>query len=625
MLQIENLHKSFGNRQIFDGFNLYIDRGDKIGLIAANGSGKTTLFRILIGEEDYQEGKITTISDCKIRYLAQKNELVQGKSILENVMGQESELTNLIREYEKAIKSSDTDEINRLIPLMDSMNAWDYDLRLKTILSALGIEELDRKVDNLSGGEIKRIALASALVDDADILLLDEPSNHLDLKTIEWLEDYLSNSNRTLIMTTHDRYFLDQVCNSIVEIDECKAFKYKGNYEYYLEKREERYEAKAQEMDKARNLFRQEREWISRQPKARGTKAKYRIDAFDELKKKLDNKFSRKDIDLSSASSSYLGNKIFDLENLCLSFGEKKILQNFTYSFARGEKIGIVGESGVGKTSFIRLLLGEIMSDSGKIERGETLRIAYYKQEMPSFDGEKRVIDIIRDIADNIKLGDNDKASISPTALLSQFLFDAEKQYNKVAKLSGGELRRLYLCTVLIQRPNFLILDEPTNDLDIMTLNALEEYLLSFAGSVIIVSHDRYFMDKMVDHIFVFEGDGKIKDFPGNYSTYRIWNAEQNSSERKPSEEQKSDEEKNKGRYDKERSKKLSYKEQKELERLQKEIETLEKEKQAIEQELSNPSLSVDEINKKAIRLGEVDEALDEAVLSLLELEDKVS
>ena len=531
MLQIDNLYKAFGNRIIFEGFNLYVDRGDKIGLIAPNGSGKTTLFRILTGQEDYQSGKITSISDCRIRLLSQSSELIKGKSILENLMGQEGELTSIIKAYELASINADTDEINRLIPIMDALNAWDYELRLKTILSALGIDDLGRNVDNLSGGESKRIALASALVDDADILLLDEPTNHLDLKTIEWLEDYLSTTNRTLIMSTHDRYFLDQVCNNIVEIDDHKAFKYKGNYEYYLEKREERYEAKAQEIDKARNLFRKEKEWISRQPKARGTKAKYRIDAFDELKKKLDNKINNNKLDLSSATSSYLGSKVFDLENLSLSFGDKKILDNFTYSFARGEKIGIIGESGAGKTTFIRLLIGEIDNSSGKIERGETLRVAYYKQEMPVFDKEKRVIDIIRDIADDIKLGENDRTSISPIALLTQFLFDAEKQYNKVGKLSGGELRRLYLCTILIQKPNFLILDEPTNDLDIMTLNALEQYLLSFPASVLIVSHDRYFMDKMVDHIFVFEGDGKIRDFPANYSIYRSWREAQKQNE----------------------------------------------------------------------------------------------
>lgn len=617
MLGLECITKSFGDRVLFSDIDLFIDNGDKIGVIAPNGSGKTTLLKIIMGYEPYDNGIITKSNGLKISYLEQLPQLPKGISILDAVMDKDNYVCNTIKLYEKAVLDNDNNLISELSEKMDRYDAWSYDIKLKKMLSSMGISDVYRTTDNLSGGEVKRIALANALMNEPDIFLFDEPTNHLDLQTIEWLEDYLSTSNTTLLMITHDRYFLDNVCNSIIELDNGSLYRYKGNYKYYIEKRNERISASESQLDKAYNLFNKEKEWINRQPQARGTKARYRIEAFEELKKKIKEGGQKNNrLQISSDEMMYMGKKVIDIENISLSFGDRQLIKDFTYTFARKEKIGIVGKNGVGKTSFIRLLMGELKPDNGKIDVGQTVRFGYYSQEMPSFDINKRVIDILTDIADNFVVDGN---SITPTQLLSKFLFPPSMQYTPIYKLSGGELKRLYLCTVLIQNPNFLILDEPTNDLDILTINVLEEYLVNFDGCVLIVSHDRYFMDKIVDHIFAFQGNGVIKDFPGNYSLYREYEKynEENiskTSDSKIKEDYKKDNVRTK--------KKLSYKEQKELDEIKEQISIWEKEKTDLETKMSLGTMSLEELNISAMRVKELIDIIDEKTLRWLELEE---
>lgn len=617
MLGLECITKSFGDRVLFRDIDLFIDNGDKIGIIAPNGSGKTTLLKIIMGYEPYENGIITKSNGLKISYLEQLPQLPKGISILDAVMDKDNDVCNTIKLYEKAVLDNDNNLISELSEKMDRYDAWSYDIKLKKMLSSMGISDVYRTTDNLSGGEVKRIALANALMNEPDIFLFDEPTNHLDLQTIEWLEDYLSTSNTTLLMITHDRYFLDNVCNSIIELDNGSLYRYKGNYKYYIEKRNERISASESQLDKAYNLFNKEKEWINRQPQARGTKARYRIEAFEELKKKIKEGGQKNNrLQISSDEMMYMGKKVIDIENISLSFGDRQLIKDFTYTFARKEKIGIVGKNGVGKTSFIRLLMGELKPDNGKIDVGQTIRFGYYSQEMPSFDMNKRVIDILTDIADNFVVDGN---SISPTQLLSKFLFPPSMQYTPIYKLSGGELKRLYLCTVLIQNPNFLILDEPTNDLDILTINVLEEYLINFDGCVLVVSHDRYFMDKIVDHLFAFQGNGVIKDFPGNYSLYREYEKynEENiakTSDTKIKEDYKKDNIRTK--------KKLSYKEQKELDEIKEQIPIWEKEKTDLETKMSLGTMSLEELNISAVRVKELIDIIDEKTLRWLELEE---
>lgn len=617
MLGLECITKSFGDRVLFSDIDLFIDNGDKIGVIAPNGSGKTTLLKIIMGYEPYDNGIITKSNGLKISYLEQLPQLPKGISILDAVMDKDNDVCNTIKLYEKAVLDNDNNLISELSEKMDRHDAWSYDIKLKKMLSSMGISDVYSTTDNLSGGEVKRIALANALMNEPDIFLFDEPTNHLDLQTIEWLEDYLSTSNTTLLMITHDRYFLDNVCNSIIELDNGSLYRYKGNYKYYIEKRNERILASESQLDKAYNLFNKEKEWINRQPQARGTKARYRIEAFEELKKKIKEGGKKNNrLQISSDEMMYMGKKVIDIENISLSFSDRQLIKDFTYTFARKEKIGIVGKNGVGKTSFIRLLMGELKPDNGKIDVGQTVRFGYYSQEMPSFDINKRVIDILTDIADNFVVDGN---SITPTQLLSKFLFPPSMQYTPIYKLSGGELKRLYLCTVLIQNPNFLILDEPTNDLDILTINVLEEYLVNFDGCVLIVSHDRYFMDKIVDHIFAFQGNGVIKDFPGNYSLYREYEKynEENiskTSDSKIKEDYKKDNVRTK--------KKLSYKEQKELDEIKEQISIWEKEKTDLEMKMSLGTMSLEELNISAMRVKELIDIIDEKTLRWLELEE---
>lgn len=628
MLQVEGLSKRFGERILFEDLTFAIERGSKVGLIAPNGSGKTTLMNILVGKEPYESGRITHENGLRWAYLEQLPRLPQNGTILEACFNAYDPTAQIVLRWEEALRESNNSLMEKLLPEMEALDAWSYEQRAKEILGALGITDTERSVEGLSGGEAKRIALAATLISNPDLLYLDEPTNHLDLKTIEWLESYLSRSTMSLILITHDRYFLDRVCNNIIELDNGKLYRYKGNYDYYLEKRDERIEAEAANISRAKNLYRRELDWMRRQPQARGGKARYRIDAFHELEKKINGRQEEKKIDLGSSGNTYIGKKIFEATGVCKAYGDKVILKDFDYIFARHDKIGIVGENGVGKTTFLRMLLGEEPCDKGQFDIGQTVRFGYYSQQDPLFDEEKRVIDVVQDIADTFEGVGSQGERLSASQLLTQFLFPPDRQYSKVAKLSGGERRRLYLCTVLVQQPNFLILDEPTNDLDILTLNVLEEYLTTFPGCVIIVSHDRFFMDKVAEHLLCFEGGGSVRDFPGSYSLYRAWIEHQ--AELKREEEQKQTSKQKALNISPEkpqstRPTKLSYGEKKELEAIEKRLPLLVQEKEQLEQELSSGTLTSEALIKASERIGAIMDELDELVLRQLELEDKVS
>lgn len=622
-LQIENLTKSFGDRILFENISLGIGEGDHIGLIAKNGAGKTTLLNILAGKEDYDSGNITCRNGLRIGYLEQSPSYPPELSVIEACFQSENETVRLIAEYEKAVQTNDLDRLQGLLDRMEHAKAWDYEQRAKQILSQLKINNFDQPVKELSGGQLKRLALANVLITEPDLLILDEPTNHLDIDMTEWLEDFLRRSHMTLLMVTHDRYFLDRVCNLIVEIDNHTLYSYKGNYSYYLEKREERIENQNAEIDRARNLLRTELDWIRRQPQARGTKAKYRIDAFYELQEKARREKSSGQVRLE-VKSSYIGSKIFEAKGISKRFGDLKIVEDFNYTFARYEKMGIVGNNGTGKSTFIKMLIGEVKPDSGRFDIGETVKFGYYSQEGLQFNEQMKVIDAVRNIAEEISLGDGRKLSASQ--FLQHFLFTPETQHNYIYKLSGGERRRLYLCTVLISNPNFLVLDEPTNDLDIVTLNILEEYLSRFKGCVIVVSHDRYFMDKVVDHLLVFKGNGQLKDFPGNYTDYREWReaqeqkARQEQAEKNRKENKKNPAEKQKPAENVRR--RLSFKERKEMEQLETEIAQLEEEKKTIESQLCSGTLDVETLTDLSKRLPIITETLDEKTMRWLELSE---
>ncbi len=622
-LQIENLTKSFGDRILFEDISLGVGEGDRIGLIAKNGAGKTTLLNILSGKEDYDSGRITCRNGLRVGYLEQSPSYPPELSVIEACFQSENETVRLIAEYEKALQENDSTRLQELLDRMEHAKAWDYELRAKQILSQLKINNFDQPVKELSGGQLKRLALANVLITEPDLLILDEPTNHLDIDMTEWLEEFLRRSNITLLMVTHDRYFLNRVCNQIVEIDNRTLYSYKGNYSYYLEKREERIENQNAEIDRARNLLRTELDWIRRQPQARGTKAKYRIDAFYELQEKARREKSAGQVRLE-VKSSYIGSKIFEAKGISKRFDDLKIIEDFNYTFARYEKMGIVGNNGTGKSTFIKMLIGEEKPDSGRFDIGETVKFGYYSQDGLQFNEQMKVIDAVRNIAEEISLGDGRKLSASQ--FLQHFLFTPETQHNYIYKLSGGERRRLYLCTVLISNPNFLVLDEPTNDLDIVTLNILEEYLRQFKGCVIVVSHDRYFMDKVVDHLLVFKGNGELKDFPGNYTDYREWReaqeqkARQEQGEKNRQENKKSVPEKQKPVENTRR--RLSFKERKEMEQLETEIAELEKEKKEIESQLCSGTLDVETLTDLSKRLPELNDSLDEKTLRWLELSE---
>lgn len=619
-LQVDGLTKSFGDLVLFNEISFGIAEGERIGLIAKNGSGKTTLLNILVGKESYDSGSVVFRRDLRVAYLEQDPIYPEELTVLQACFHSGNEVTDLIAEYEKAMGSGDHSNLDAILQKMDILQAWDYEHRAKQILAQLKITDFDQKISELSGGQLKRVALANVLITEPDLIILDEPTNHLDLDMVEWLEEYLQRSRLSLLMVTHDRYFLDRVCNDIIEIDQKQLYQYKGNYSYYLEKRDERISTQNSEIDRANNLMRKELEWMRRQPQARGTKAKSRIDAFYDLEKKAQQVRDAGNVQLQM-KGSYIGNKIFEAEHVYKAFGDIKILEDFNYIFARYEKLGIVGNNGTGKSTFIKMLMGEVAPDKGSFDIGETVKFGYYSQDGLKFDEQMKVLDVIQNIAEVIDLGNGNKLTASQ--FLQHFLFPPEKQHNFVYKLSGGEKRRLYLCTVLITNPNFLVLDEPTNDLDIVTLNILEEYLQQFKGCVIVVSHDRYFMDKVVDHLMAFQGNAKIKDFPGNYTEYREWKEIQEVLEKEKELAEKPKEDKSQIAAPKaEEKKKLSFKDKREFEELDALIPQLEGEKANLENELSSGTLSNDELLSKSTRISELIDQIEEKTMRWMELSE---
>ncbi|MEA5129424.1 MAG: ABC-F family ATP-binding cassette domain-containing protein [Proteiniphilum sp.] len=622
LLQIDRLTKSFGDLVLFNDISFGIAEGDKIGLIAPNGSGKTTLLNILAGKEPYDDGRVVFRNDIRLAYLEQSPAFDPEKTVLETCFSTDNETVRLIARYEEMISSGNQEGLDQLLAGMDLHNAWDYEQRIKQILTQLKITDFQQKIGKLSGGQVKRVALANVLISEPELLIMDEPTNHLDLEMVEWLEEHLTRNNISLLMVTHDRYFLDRVCNQIVEIDDKRIFSYKGNYSYYLEKRDERVTTQNAETEKARNLLRKELDWMRRQPQARGTKAKSRVDAFYSLEEKAQRKKDEQNIRLA-AKGSYIGKKIFEAKEVGKRFGNIRITEKFNYVFTRYEKMGIVGNNGTGKSTFVKMLLGLEKPDSGSFDIGETVNFGYYSQEGLQFNEQTKVIDVVQAIAEVIDLGDGYRLTASQ--FLQHFLFPPEKQHNYVYKLSGGEKRRLYLCTVLIKNPNFLVLDEPTNDLDILTLNILEEYLAGFKGCLIVVSHDRYFMDKVVDHLLVFHGNAQIQDFPGNYTHYREWKAvkEKEKEEAEKAKASTPPQETISHRKKNEENKKLSFKERQEFEFLEGEIEQMEAEKEEISDALSSGNLSTEELMHQSNRLSELIALIDVKTMRWLELSER--
>lgn len=619
ILQVENLTKSFGDLVLFENISFGLAEGQRVGLIAKNGSGKSTLLNILSGKEGYDEGRISFRRDLCVAYLEQNPSYPGELTVLEACFHHCNTTVDLIKDYERCMETEGHPGLDELLVRMEHEKAWDYEQKAKQILSQLKIRDFNQQVKHLSGGQLKRVALANTLITEHDLLILDEPTNHLDLDMTEWLEEYLCRTNLTLLMVTHDRYFLDRVCSEIIEIDNRTIYSYKGNYSYYLEKRQERINAKTVEVERANNLYRTELEWMRRMPQARGHKARYREEAFYELEKVAKQRFYDANVKLD-VKASYIGNKIFEANHLCKAFGDLKILDDFSYIFARYEKMGIVGNNGTGKSTFIKILMGLVKPDRGMLDIGETVRFGYYSQEGLQFNEQMKVIDVVQDIAEVIELGNGRRLTASQ--FLQHFLFTPEAQHNYVCKLSGGERRRLYLCTVLMRNPNFLVLDEPTNDLDIVTLQVLEEYLQGFKGCVIVVSHDRYFMDKVVDHLLVFNGEGDIRDFPGSYTQYREWKEAKARHDKelqaaaKPQATTKpvctrSDE-----------KRRMSFKERREFEQLEEEIAELEAEKKAIEEALCSGMLSIDELTEKSRRLPQLTDLIDKKTMRWLELSE---
>ena len=606
-LSVENLTKSFGIRVLFNDITFGIEKGQKVAFIAKNGTGKSTFLNILAGKEGYDSGNVVFRKGIKVGILDQMPNFNESSSISEVLFDAESDQIKAILAYEKAIANPDDNEKMQIaFEQMDLLNAWDYEIRIKQVLGQLNIHDLNQNVGELSGGQKKRIALAQVLIDEPDFIILDEPTNHLDIEMIEWLEGYLTKENMTILMVTHDRYFLERVCNEIIELDDETLYKYKGNYSYYLEKKQEREEVFEANVDKAKNLFRKELEWMRRQPKARGTKAKSREDAFYKTKEVAHQRKDNSKVSME-VNMSRLGSKILEIHHAQKAFDDLKILDDFNYVFKKRERVGIVGKNGVGKTTFLDIVLGNQQLDSGRIEHGETVVFGYYTQKGMNFKDDKKVIETIKDIAEVIPLAKG--KSLTAAQLLEKFLFPKHMHYNQVGKLSGGEKRRLYLLTILITNPNFLILDEPTNDLDILTLNVLEDFLVDFQGCLIIVTHDRYFMDKLVDHLFVFEGEGKVKDFLGNYNDYRLNYKGKEVKEKAAKKEVKVVKEESKPDQSKT---KLSYKEKLEFEQLEKDLETLEVKKEELASLLNNNISDHEELMKTTKELGDVTTELDE-------------
>jgi len=617
-LQAENLSKRWGELMLFENISFTIFEGQKVALIARNGAGKSTLLDLLAGKDSPDSGIITVTNDIVTGYFEQVPQLNLENTVLGEIFQSDNEKIKTVREFEKAVTENDQQAITRISAKMDSLNAWDTEVEIKQTLTELKINMLGKNVGELSGGQQKRLALAKILINKPDLLILDEPTNHLDVEMTEWLEEYLGKKSTSLLMVTHDRYFLDRVCNEIIEMEDNQIYRYLGNYSYFLEKREERIGMQQATVAKAKNLLRTEIEWMRRMPKARSHKAKYRIDSFYELKDKASQKYGDENLELN-VKSARLGKKIIDIENLSKSYPGIQLIKDFSYKFSRFEKVGIIGKNGTGKTTFLNLVTGKTAPDNGTIEIGQTVKFGYYRQEGIDFNPKERVIDAVNKIAEHIYFEDG--SQMSSTQLLSRFLFPPEMQYNYIEKLSGGEQRRLYLCTVLMQNPNFLILDEPTNDLDIMTLNVLEDYLKNFDGCVVVVSHDRFFMDKIVHHLFVFDGKGNITDFPGNYTIYR------NSQDEKKQQQElntisKKEKSQKQQKIKTSPKRKLSFNEKREMEQLEMQISELEKRKTVLESELNSGILPHDELFEKSEQLVQLKNELDEKEIRWLELSE---
>ena len=622
-LQVENISKSYGDKVLFRNISFNINEGDKIALIAPNGTGKSSLLKILAGlDSSDRGGEIKFMKDIKVAFLDQSINFNPQNTLFDEVYSRLGDTYDVIRSYEQAIASGDERKIAQAMAAMDAVDGWSAEQRIKQVLSSMKLTRLDQPMGELSGGEAKRAAIALMLLQEADFLVMDEPTNHLDIDVIEYIESFLQKSRCTLLMVTHDRYFLDRVCNTIFELDRGELFVYRGNYSEFLEKREERYTNMQANIDKARNLLRRELEWIRSTPQARTGKARYRINAFYDLKGKASVSLARKDMTIDVATSR-LGGKIIDCEDVTLHFGERTMLDDFSYKFSRYERVGIVGKNGAGKSTFLNLMTGYLQPEKGKIERGETLRIGYYRQQGMDFKAGQTVFDIVHDIAETIEAADGH--SVSATTMLNRFLFPPDTHNKRVEILSGGEQRRLYLLTVLMRNPNFLILDEPTNDLDILTLNVLEEYLMAFKGCLLIVSHDRYFLDKTVDHLFIFREGGVVKDFVGLYSEYREYVKEQEAEEARQAKIASEKAQKNKPQPTTSATpsrRKLSYKEQRELEELEKLLPQLENEKRELEEKLSSGTLSHEELSAAAARIGEIINQIEEKEMRWLELSE---
>lgn len=618
-LSAESLSKSFSEKVLFKDITFGISQGEKVALVGVNGSGKSTLLKLILGQEVPDEGVISFKRDIKVSSLGQNPQFNEEETVMSSIFNSENDLLSTIREYEYHVHHASTSTASQnmlqgLMEKMDAFNAWDYESQIQQILGQLGIYDLDKKIKHLSGGQKKRVALAKALIDKPDLLILDEPTNHLDLETIEWLENYLAGQQLTLLLVTHDRYFLERVTNVILELEGGSLYKYKGNYSYFLEKKAEREEREATEVEKAKNLLRKEQEWMRRQPKARGTKAKYRIDAFHELKEKASKNLQKQELELS-VQSKRQGGKILEIEHIHKSFEGKKLIDDFSYVFKKGDRIGIIGPNGVGKSTFLNMVSGRLQPDQGEVEPGATTVFGYYTQSELDFKESQRVIDIVKEIAEVVKMGDG--REITASQFLQYFQFAPPRQYDMVSKLSGGEKRRLQLLRVLIKNPNFLILDEPTNDLDIMTLNILEEFLENFQGCLLLVSHDRYFMDHLVDHLFVFKGEGKIKDFPGNYTDYREYTSEieEEKKEKTPSVSSSPRTE-----TKKEEKRKLSFNEKREYELLEGEIEKLEKQKELLILKMNEGITEHEELLKLANEIENISHLIEKKSDRWLEL-----
>lgn len=627
-LSAENISKSFGDKWLFKGMTLGLSRGDKVALIGANGTGKTTLMTILAGLTPPDEGVVSVRKDIRVGYLDQAPDFDAQLPVMEVLFSGKNPVATAVKEYERALMLGDDAVLARAIEQVDSLQGWDFEARVKEILGKLGIYDVEAKIGTLSGGQRKRVALAKVLIESPDLVILDEPTNHLDLSMVEWLENYLNTQNTTLLLVTHDRYFLDTVCNVIVELDNGSLYTYKGNYAYFLEKKAEREAVEAAEIDKARNLYRKELDWIRRQPKARGTKAKYRVDAFEDTKEKAHQRKYDNQIELN-IKSTRLGSKIVELNSVGKKYGDKTIIHNFLYTFKKGDRIGIVGKNGAGKSTLLNMITGELRPDNGQVVRGDTVQFGYYQQSDLQYRDGQRVVDWVKDVAEVIRLGTGQ--TVTASQYLQAFLFPPNKQGTMIEKLSGGEKRRLQLLRVMMHEPNFLILDEPTNDLDITTLNVLEEFLMNFPGCLVIVSHDRYFLDRLVDHLFVFEDNGHIRDFPGNYTDYRNFlaeNKESNAGTGKQSNNQSSSKKGTEGGVSFVQTtvatskRKLSFKEQKELENLESDMARLEVAKAVVIEKLNAGSQSHEEITKWAKEIEQLNAELEEKEMRWLELSE---